>query len=397
MNSGLTYSKSIQRLTARKTSVWNIHDKACERLDKGEDIYLLSVGDPDLATLDSTINHTIESLKNGRTHYSPGAGEIELRKTIADIEQRASGKACGPEEVLIYPGATHAIYSVMACLLDAGDEVVIPEPMYIGYHGIFDALGAKVVNVSLEVENNFHLNAEAVKAAIGDHTRVLFLNTPGNPAGNMIAPEVLKDLASYCLERGIWLVCDEVYSMITYDKRHTSIRRAAEQLENIIIIDGLSKSHAMTGWRLGWSVAPATVTEKLLSFSSSIVFGCCQFIQDAACFALKNDDNYMDQMREEYKTRRDYVYNRLKAMPGMKCQPPQGGMFVMVDITEIAKDGYEFAERLLEEQGVSVLPGAGFGPSTEGFVRISLTLSVDVLEKAIDRIEQFCNQQASAA
>lgn len=389
MTTGLTFSKSIQRLSQRSSNVWDIHDKACARLDAGEEIHLLSVGDPDLATLDTTINHTIESLRKGRTHYSPGAGEAELLKTIAEIEAKASQKPCSPDEVLIYPGATHAIYSVMACLLDDGDEIVVPEPMYIGYHGIFDAIGAKVVNVPLEVHDNFNLDADAVKAAISENTKVLFLNTPGNPAGNMIAPEVLADLAQYCLQRNIWLVCDEVYSMITYDKRHTSIRRAAAKLDNIIIIDGLSKSHAMTGWRLGWSVAPAAVTEKLLQFSSSIIFGCCQFIQDAATFALKNDEAYMNSMREEYKTRRDYAYKRLKTMPGLKCQAPQGGMFLMVDVTDIAADGFAFASDLLDKQGVSVLPGEGFGPSTKGFVRISLTLGVSELEKALDKVEQY--------
>lgn len=395
MNQSLGYSQAVDRLSGESSKVWQVHDRACQMMEDGKDIILLSVGDPDLDTLDSTIEHTISSLRQGRTHYSPGAGELGLRTVIAGIEQRASGKYCSPDEVLIFPGATNAIFTVMSCLLNRGDEVIIPEPMYIGYHGIFDIIGAKVKGIPLDQSKQFALDPNVVKQAISEETRVLFLNTPGNPAGNMIPAEILADLAAYCLKRNIWIVCDEVYSMITFDKRHVSLRSAAHSLENVIIVDGLSKSHAMTGWRLGWTVASQAITSRLLNFSSSTIFGCCQFIQDAAKFALQNDEQYMDSIRQEYKKRRDYVCSRLMKIPGLRCQPPQAGMFVMMDVSEVATDGYAFAEILLERTGVSVLPGEGFGINSSHFVRLSLTLSVDMLERAMDRIEQFMLQQAA--
>lgn len=395
MNTKLGFSQAAELLSGQSSTVWTIHDRACAKLSAGEDIQLLSVGDPDLDTLDSTIEHAINSLKKGRTHYSPGAGELDLRKTIADIETRTAQRPCSANEVLIFPGATNAIYTVMACLLNTGDEVVIPEPMYIGYHGIFDIIGAKVVNVAMQADNLFRLDIEQVKNAITDKTRVLFLNTPGNPAGNIIPAETLTELAAYCLERNIWLVCDEVYSMITFEEPHVSLRRVAASLDNIIIIDGLSKSHAMTGWRLGWSVAAESVTERLLGFTSSIIFGCCQFIQDTARYALMNDEQYMTDIRREYKKRRDYVCDRIAAIPGLRYQPPKAGMFIMIDVTEIAKDGYAFAELLLQNQGVSVLPGEGFGATTKGFVRLSLTLPVSELTTALDRVEKFVLAQSA--
>ncbi len=389
MNTKLRFSQAVARLSGESSNVWSLHERAREKLAAGEDIILLSVGDPNLATLDSTIQHVVEALQRGRTHYSPGAGELSLRQTIAAIEARSAKRPCSPNEILIFPGATHAIYSVMCCLLDPLDEVVIPEPMYIGYRGIFDIIGAKVVTVPLQVDAGFRLDIDRVKQAINSKTRVLFLNTPGNPAGNIIPGESLQELAAYCLERNIWIVCDEVYSMITFEQRHVSLRRAATQLANVITIDGLSKSHAMTGWRLGWTVAAEPITQKLLAFTSAVIFGCCQFVQDAARYALTNDEDYMAGIRDEYRKRRDYVCQRVMAIPGLHCQPPEAGMFVMVDVTQIAADGFTFADRLLASQGVSVLPGAGFGDSTRGFVRLSLTLGVDELAPAMDRIEAF--------
>jgi arginine:pyruvate transaminase len=310
---------------------------------------------------------------------------------IAGIEERSAGRPCSPDDIIVFPGATNAIYSVMSCLLDPGDEVVIAEPMYIGYRGLFAALGAKVVPVALEVNNGFKLNLERLTAAMTDHTRVVFINTPGNPAGNMIPADQLRTLADLCSKRDIWLVSDEVYSMITFEDRHVSLRTAAERLENVVVIDGLSKSHAMTGWRLGWVVTHQRLVEHLLRFFSSTVFGCSQFVQDAAAFALQNDEEYMAEVRSEYKSRRDFVCDRIASIPLLDCSKPEAGMFVMLDVRGLNTDGMVFAEELLEEQRVSVLPGAGFGSSTRDYVRLSLAQPLSCLEESMNRIERFAN------
>jgi arginine:pyruvate transaminase len=389
------FSAMTKRLSGDSSPVWAVHDRALQRLAEGEDIYLLSVGDPDLPTLPSTIRATIDSLEKGRTHYAPGRGELALRQTIADIEVRASQKPCDPDEIAIFPGATNAIYTVLACLLDPGDEIVVLDPMYVGYEGIFQALELRKVGVPLDVANNFAFDVERVKAAITDTTKLVFLNTPGNPAGNIIQQSELHELAAYCRERNVWLVCDEVYSMITFEEQHVSLRRAADHLDNVIIVDGLSKSHAMTGWRLGWTVAQKAVSDRLLEFTSSTVFGCCQFVQDAAAFALTNDEEYINGVREEYKQRRNYVCERVAAIGGISCHVPKAGMFVMIKVDEVAGDGLAFAEALLAEQGVSALPGVGFGDCTASYVRVSLAQPINVLRPAFDRMQAFCESRIS--
>ena len=386
------YSAMSQRLSAVDSPGWAVHDDALARQAAGEDIYLLSVGDPDLATLPSTVRAAIDSLEKGRTHYAPGRGELGLREIIADIEHRASAKSCDPDEVVIYPGATNAIYSVLACLLDPGDDIVVIEPMYVGYEGIFNALNLNKVAVPLDVDAGFAFDLERVKSAVAKSTSLVFLNTPGNPAGNVIAESDLRELARFCLERDVWLVCDEVYSMITFDNAHVSLRRAAEALDNIIIVDGMSKSHAMTGWRLGWTVANKEVADRLLAFTSSTIFGCCQFVQDAAAHALVNDEEYINGVREEYRQRRNYVCERVEGIGGLSCRVPEAGMFVMVRVPPNFGDGLEFATQLLAAQGVSVLPGIGFGECTGNYVRVSLAQPINILRPAFDRIEAFCRE-----
>ncbi|MDO8861515.1 pyridoxal phosphate-dependent aminotransferase [Haliea sp. E1-2-M8] len=383
-------SQLAQRLAgADGGGVWEVHERACEMAARGEPVCLLSIGDPDLPTLPSTIAAAIDSLERGRTHYAPGRGELSLRRTIADIETRSSGKPCDPDEIVIFPGATNAIYSVLACLLDAGEEVVVAEPMYVGYQGLFDALGVRGVSFALDPARGFALDTALVQAAVTAQTRVIMLNTPGNPAGNMIGAGQLRELADWCLARDIWLVCDEVYSMITFEEAHTSLRKAATVLDNIVLVDGLSKSHAMTGWRLGWTVSARPLADRLLDFTSSTIFGCCQFVQDAAAHALTNDEDYIAGVRDEYRRRRDYVCQRVAAIRGLDCEVPAAGMFVMVHVADTGLDGLAFAEALLAQGQVSVLPGVGFGASCRDYVRISLTQSVAAMAPAFDRIETF--------
>jgi arginine:pyruvate transaminase len=397
----MTFKGSISDLSRRLISdergVWAVHDRAREMAERGEDVYLLSVGDPDLATLPSTIHAAIDSLKRGRTHYAPGMGELHLRQTISEIEIRSTGRFTAPDNVVIFPGATNAIYTVMACLLNPGDEVVIAEPLYIGYLGIFKALDVTVVTVPLQVEHGFALDPEGIESAVSDRTNVVFLNTPGNPAGNIIAAADLARLAAFCRERGIWLVCDEVYSMITFDGQHVSARAAAAELDNVVVVDGLSKSHAMTGWRLGWTVTGADLSQRLLDFTSSTIFGCCQFVQDAAAFALSNDEEYIRGVREEYRQRRNYVCERVRGIEGLSCQTPQAGMFVMIRVDRLAADGQQFADDLLAAEKVSVLPGAGFGQSTRDYVRVSLAQPIKVLKPAFDRIARYARERLGAS
>jgi arginine:pyruvate transaminase len=278
----------------------------------------------------------------------------------------------------------------MTCLLNAGDEIVIPEPMYVGYPSIMQALDAQVVAVPLDVKSGFGLDLPLIKSSVTDRTRVLFLNTPGNPTGSIISATELRELATFCRERGVWLVCDEVYSMFTYDGQHRSARASVKHLDNIVMIDGLSKSHAMSGWRMGWVIAPPQLIERLGAYSAATLFGSPQFIQDASAFALENDQAYVASMRKEYRARRDFVLHKLSKVGQLSCSRPRAGMFIMCDVAGTGLSGREFAEQLLSAEQVSVVPGDAFGPSAAGFVRIGLAQNQVTLRKACKRIRRFC-------
>lgn len=383
----LPMSQLSRRLDQEASDVWAVHYEALARRDNGEDIIVLSVGDPDFPTPPEITDYLVQQVHRGRTHYSPAGGEPGLLRALAELETRVEGRSFAPDRFTIFPGATAALYGVFACILDDGDEVLVPEPMYIGYHGIFDGLGGRIKRLPLDVDRGFELDVDALASALDDRTRAVLVNTPGNPAGNILDEQTLRRLAAVCHERGIWLVCDEVYSLFTYDKAHVSLLKAAESLDNVIVIDSLSKSHAMSGWRIGWTVAPAEFTRNLHQYCGAVFFGCSQFIQDAAEFALSFNAPHIENMKQEYRARRDYVVNRVAALNNVSCFSPGAGMFVMLDVSQCAADGDEFARRLLDHCNVSVIPGAGFGNNTRNYVRLSLTQPVDTLAAAFDRME----------
>jgi arginine:pyruvate transaminase len=385
------YARLTERLSAEDSDVWAVHERALAMQRDGLDVILLSVGDPDFRTPEPIVDNAVSHLRVGRTHYSPSLGELKLRRAVADLETHSSPHPCSVDEVAIFPGATAAIHAVMSCLLDPGDEVVIPEPMYVGYTPIMRAIDARVRTVPLDASEGFALNLQQLKATVTRDTRVLFINTPGNPTGSIIPAEDIREMAAHCSERGIWLVCDEVYSMFCYEGKHVSARASAERLDNVVMIDGLSKSHAMSGWRMGWVVAPPALIERLGAYAGATLFGSPQFIQDASAFALENDQEYVRRMRDEYRERRDFVLKRLGKVPSLRCSRPRAGMFVMCDVSGTGMNGREFADRLLEEQGVSVIPGDAFGPSTHDFVRLGLAQNKAVLKRACKRIREFCN------
>lgn len=389
MKTSLSLSNVARRLDVASSDVWRVHDDALEMKRRGEDVILLSVGDPDFRTPEPIIDNAVSHMRVGRTHYSPALGEIDLRRAVADLETRMSPHPCGSDEVAILPGATSAIHVVMSCLLDAGDEIIIIDPMYVGYPSIMRAIDASVVRVRSRADNGFEPVMEDIHDAVTGNTKVVFMNTPGNPTGTIIGRNRLRAMARFCYDHDLWLVCDEVYSMFTFEKPHISIRAASERLDNIVMIDGLSKSHAMSGWRMGWVVAPPSLIRHVGNYAAMSLFGSPQFIQDAAAFALNNDEYYVREMCAEYKARRDVVCERLSAMPGIRFHRPAAGMFIMIDVSAINPDDAAFARDLLERQKVSVVPGSGFGDSTRGHVRFSLTQPVETLREGCERLGRY--------
>ncbi|MEM1433741.1 MAG: pyridoxal phosphate-dependent aminotransferase [Pseudomonadota bacterium] len=384
--SRLELSAASRRLAQPGSDVWRVHYAALDRLERGDDIMLLSVGDPDFDTPREITHEVIHAINSGRTHYSPAQGEPSLRRAVAELESRSTGLNFTAEDVVIFPGATATLFGVFASILDAGSGVVVPEPMYVGYHNIFEAIGADVQTVPLEPPN-FELDVDRLLARIEDHTRAVLVNTPGNPLGNIIPEAALRRLAAECRKRDVWLICDEVYSLITFEQPHCSLLKCAEDISNVGVIDGLSKSHAMSGWRVGWLIGAPALTAAATRFSGAALFGVSQFIQDAAVWAIENDAADVDRMRRAYQARRDYVVGRIRAIPKLDCFVPAAGMFVMIDTSKAANSGADFADLLLDSQGISTIPGAAFGPSATNYVRLSLTVDETGLGTAFDRIE----------
>jgi len=380
-------SQMARRLQQPEAGRWQLPADLEQRL--GDDIIRLCVGDPDFATPAPIQRALTDSLQRQRTHYSSPEGEQELRQAIASLETRTSPHPCSASQVVIFPGATNALHSVLSCLLDRGDDIVVPDPMYIGYCSLLQSIGCGVRSAPLDQARGFAFNIAQIEAALSPKTRVVLINTPGNPMGNMIDRQQLSALADFCLQRNLWLVSDEVYSMITFDHRHISLRAAAAQLDNVVVVDGLSKSHAMSGWRIGWAVAAQSLVHHLSDYSSATMFGCCQFVQDAATYTLQHNDLHLASMCREYQRRRDFVVEQVATIDGIHCDCPAAGLFVMINVGECCDSGDDFSRALLQQQRVSTVPGSSFGPSTVQYIRVSLAQPLPMLAIAFERIAQF--------
>jgi arginine:pyruvate transaminase len=315
------------------------------------------------------------SLRRGDTHYSDVRGSLALREAI--VRQRRL--ALHPDQVVVTAGAQCALYATFQCLFEAGDEVIVAEPMYVTYHGVLGACGAQAVQVAVRPEQGFRLDPEAVARAITPRTRGLLLNSPHNPTGAVI-PADLRRLA-LCRQHDLWLVCDEVYRGLLYEGEAPSPLGLPGMAERCVVIDSLSKTHAMSGWRIGWVIGPPALAEHLSNLAMAMLFGLPEFVMQAACVALQQQLPEVACMREAYRQRRDRVCAVLEGCPGVQAHRPAGGMFVMLDIRATGLSAQAFAQRLLDEEGVALLPGDAFGPSAAGHVRLGLVLDAEVLEQ----------------
>lgn len=385
----MRFASIVNRLDTAAAHAWLIHDQARKRRNKGEDIILLSVGDPDFDTPRAITQAAIKSLRAGRTHYGFFAGDPALRQAIADKHAAGIGQPVSPDQVVICPGAQNALYAATLCLVEPGDEVLVPEPRYVTYESVVDAAGATRVDVPLDVDRGFHLDPAKLEAALTDRTRMILLNTPHNPTGMVMTRKELEGVAEVALRHDLWVVCDEVYAELTFDVPHISICSVARIADRSVAIGSLSKSHAMQGWRIGWVIAPPELAKHLVNLVKPMHYGLSPFLQDAALVALTEHHAETEAMKREYRERRDLVCTRINAMPGLACSWPEGSMFLLVDVRGTGLDGERFAWGLLEHGGVSLLPGTGFGASVTGHVRFSLTMPLATLDEACDRIERY--------
>ena len=385
----MRHSALTRRLDVDSARVWDIHYRARERREAGEDAILLTVGDPDFETPPAIVDEAERSLRRGRTRYGPTAGDPPLREAIARHHQRTTAQPVGAENVVVFAGAQSALFSCVLCVADPGDEIAVFEPRYVTYDGVIDTPGAVRVDVPLAAPQGFRFDPDALGRAVTPRTRAVLLNTPHNPTGIVAAREELEAIAAIAKRHDLWVLSDEVYANLTYDAEHIAIASLSGMAERTVTINSLSKSHAMQGWRLGWAVGPSLLARHLTHLIVSMVFGTPPFTQDAAHFALTRELAEIEVMERAYRARRDRVCARMNACPGLACQWPQGGMYVMVDVRATGLSDNDFAWGLLDAERVSVLPAATFGESAAGYVRVSLTAPEAVLGEACDRIERY--------
>ena len=377
-------SRRAQILAAvGQASSWAIADEGLRRVAAGEDILLLTLGDPVCPPHPAIVAATKAGLDAGRTHYTPLHGEPALRAAIARTE------GCEPGNVMVMPGAQHAGLAVLTLVVGEGDEVILSDPFYATYPGVVAATGATAVLVPAHPD--LSTDIEAIAAAITPRTRCLFLNSPANPGGTALSVADYARLTDLCEQHDLWLVVDEVYSHFRFDGQDVRAWQHGPR-GRTVSVNSLSKSHAMTGYRLGWAIAPERLIASLGDWCAAALFGVSQFIQDAAVVALSLPDSELAAYRLAFRDRAQHVVSRANSLQGLKAAMPAGGMFVMLDCRGVEPDDQRFARRLLDEAHVGVVPGSGFGAGGRGHVRISLTPEVATLDRAFDRIAKFIPQ-----
>jgi arginine:pyruvate transaminase len=381
----MRYAPFVNQIAVKSNEAWKLHGIAAREAKHNPKVILLTIGDPDMNTPQNVVNALYQSVEAGRTHYTSVNGELHLREAIADYYSNIS-----PDNVVVVPGTQCGLFATAMCLLSKGDEVIVPEPFYVTYPGVIGATGATMVNVPLRSEQNFQLDVDDIKKAITPRSKAIIINSPNNPTGTIFSRETLEAITQLCQEHNLWLISDEVYKEIYYDSIPITALALTDIQDRTAVISSLSKSHAMTGWRLGWVIAPIDLCKHLNNLLSSMLFGAPMFIQDAAVTALK-DQSITALMRDLYKKRRDLFCQRLSRLNNINVHTPAGGMFLLMDVRKTNLKAQDFANRLYEQEKVSVLAADSFGPNAVGHVRISLTVPDDKLEEAATRIERFVN------
>lgn len=354
-----------------------------------EDVISLGVGEPDFDTPWHIRDEGIYTLEKGRTFYTSNSGLKELRVAIAEYLRRRFEVSYDPlHEILVTVGGSEGIDVALRAMLDPGDEVLIPEPCYVSYVPCVVLADGVPVTIELKEENQFRLTKEELLAAITDKTKILVMPFPNNPTGGVMRREDLEEIAQVCIEKDIYVLSDEIYSELTYGADHVSIASLPGMKERTLLINGFSKSYAMTGWRLGYICGPQVIVEQMTKIHQFAIMCAPTNSQYAAVEALRHGDADVAQMRTAYDQRRRYLMHAFKEM-GLFCFEPFGAFYVFPCIKEFGMSSDEFATRLLEEEHVAVVPGSAFGACGEGFVRISYAYSLENLKLAMERLNRF--------
>ena len=353
-----------------------------------DNVISLGVGEPDFDTPWHIREEGIYSLEKGRTFYTSNAGLLPLRQEVAAYLKRRFFLEYNPDEVIVTVGGSEAIDIGFRTMLDPGDEVIIPEPCFVSYVPCVLMAGGVPVRLPLEEKDQFKLTKEKLLSAITEKTKVVVLPFPNNPTGAIMTREELQSVADVIKEKDLFVMSDEIYSELSYQGNHVSIASIPGMRERTVVINGFSKSYAMTGWRLGYAVGPREIIRQMVKVHQYVIMSAPTTSQYAAIEALRNGDEDVARMRESYDERRRFLVKELREM-GIPCFEPMGAFYVFPNISRFKMSSEEFARKLLEEQRVAVVPGSAFGACGEGFLRISYAYSIEDLKKALVIIKKF--------
>ena len=365
--------------------------KAKQLEAEGKEIIHLEIGEPDFDTPRNIIDSAIDALNDGWTHYGPSAGLPDLRETIAGEITQTRGVKVEPSQVVVTPGGKPVMFFVMLALVNEGDEVIYPNPGFPIYESVINFIGAKSVPIQLKEENQFRLDVDELASLVTPKTKMIVINSPQNPTGSVLTPEDLKAIAEISIKNDIIVLSDEIYSRIIYGGAHHSIYSFDGMPERTIILDGYSKTYAMTGWRLGYGVMPSDLAEQVAKLQTNCNSCTASFTQKAGMAALKGPLDDIKMMVAKFNERRDVVVKGLNAIDKVSCLVPDGAFYVFPNVSAFGVKSAEIADRILYEAGVAVLSGTSFGAFGEGYIRISYANSIENINKALDRLRTFFN------
>jgi aspartate/methionine/tyrosine aminotransferase len=362
--------------------------RARELEAQGRSIVHLEIGEPDFDTPKHIVDAAVEALRSGKTHYGPSTGLPELREAIAADFTKRRGTRIAADQVTVLAGGKPAIFFPLLALLDEGDEAIYPNPGFPIYESMIEFSGAKAVPLPLRESNQFRTDVDELKRLITPKTKLVIVNSPHNPCGSVLKPDDVKRIAELCAEKSIWLFSDEIYCRIIYEEQHATPLQWGDR-DRIIVLDGFSKTFAMTGWRLGYSIAPAELATRIARLQTNCNSCPATFSQIAAVSALNGPQDEVDRMVREFKQRRDVVVKGLNAIPGVSCITPHGAFYAFANIQKTGMASRDLQRALLDEAGVGTLSGTAFGRHGEGFVRLSYANSVANLEEALRRMKAW--------
>ncbi len=386
----LKLAKRMNRLGTE--SAFEVLAKAKELEAQGKDIVHLEIGQPDFKTPVNVCQVAFQAMKDGQTGYSSPAGLPAFREVVADWVSRTRRVSVQPDQVSVTPGAKPIIFFAVLACADDGDEVIYPDPGFPIYESVINFAGAKPVPLPLKESVDFRFRIEDLEAIVSDRTRLLIINSPQNPTGGVLTRSDLAMIAELAIKHNFYVLSDEIYSQLVYDGDHQSILSIDGMQDRTILLDGHSKSYAMTGWRLGYSVSTKLLADqfaKLMVNSNSCT---ATFTQIAGIEAMQNSQGFVNQMRLEFKTRRDFLVRGLNDIEGISCIMPSGAFYTFPNVTDIPMTCAEFADYLLTEAGVALLPGSSFGMFGDGYLRMSYASSIDNIQEALIRIDKAVSE-----